>query len=52
VPQKFLDHPDVGALFEKMGGKCMPERMESGILLYPAFLKDLFEQVLDTSFAV
>ncbi len=30
----------------------MPECVERGILLYPAFQKDLFEQVLDTPFAV
>ena len=52
VPQKFLDDPDVGALFEKMGRKGMPECVERGILLYPAVQKDLFEPLQDTLFTV
>jgi hypothetical protein len=33
VSQQVLDHPDIDALLQEMGGEAMPQRMNSDILV-------------------
>src|SRR5215472_14314040 len=36
VPEQDLDDPDIGLLFQQMGGKAVPQRMNPTRLVMPA----------------